>query len=342
MQREEQVKPIDFFVSQCNENEQLGRVLLGAHGIYTLLTTNGTLEGRLSGRFHYELTEARDYPAIGDWVVYEGDGQDGVMIQRVLKRQTLLSRKKAGTTTDEQVMVSNVDVVFIVTALTKEFNVRRIERYVQQVYESGARPVVICTKKDLCENLTGRIGEVEKVAPGVPVYATNSITGEGMADILKECVPGETITLIGSSGVGKSTLINRMLNKEVQETKDARSKDDRGRHTTTHRELFTLPNGTFVIDTPGMRELQLWGDAETIDQTFRDIDAYSSHCKFRDCSHKREPHCEVRRAIDDGELDEARLINYHKLKRELKRLELKEQYGTHRTNRMLHGPNKIK
>ncbi|MBA2174396.1 ribosome small subunit-dependent GTPase A [Halobacillus locisalis] len=341
MQRVEEVKPNNFFVNQCKENEQLGRVLLGAHGIYTLLTMNGTLEGRLSGRFHHELTEARDYPAVGDWVVYVGDGRACVIIQRVLNRRTLLSRKKAGTTTDEQVMVSNVDVVFIVTALTKEFNVRRIERYVHQVYESCARPVIICTKKDLCEDVTGRIGEVERVAPGVPVYATNNLTGEGMADIMKECVSGETITLIGSSGVGKSTLINHMLNAEVQDTKDARSKDDRGRHTTTHRELFTLSNGAFMIDTPGMRELQLWGDSDTIDQTFEDIEAYSHHCKFRDCSHSNEPQCEVLRAIDDGELDDARLINYHKLKRELKRLELKEKYGSHRTNRMLHGPNKI-
>ncbi|MCA0969499.1 ribosome small subunit-dependent GTPase A [Halobacillus litoralis] len=331
----------DFFKNQCEENDKVGRIALSSHGIYSILIDQGTVEGRLPGRFHHHTIEVKDFPAVGDWVVYQKEVQGKVLIDRVLRRKTLLSRKKAGTTTDEQVMVANADVVLIVTALTKEWNVRRIERYVHQVYESGAMPVIVCTKKDLCDTVSRCLYEIERVAPGVPVHAINTLTGEGVEGLAEEFRPGETITLIGSSGVGKSTLINRLLSAETQKTNAVRSRDDRGRHTTTHRELFELPSGTMIIDTPGMRELQLWGDESTIGETFQDIDQLSEGCKFRDCQHESEPGCNVLAAIHEGELDEQRLESYRKLKRELRRLELKDKYGTHRTNRMLHGPNKI-
>ncbi|MYL70709.1 ribosome small subunit-dependent GTPase A [Halobacillus litoralis] len=334
----------EFFKAQMIEGEQIGRITRLTHGLYTVVDDEQERHGEVSGRFHHTVQLDKDYPAVGDWVVFEPyDDGARAKIHRVLNRRTTLSRKKAGESHQEQIIAANVDTVFIVTALTQEFNVRRIERYVQQIYESGASPVVVLTKRDLCATVPDHITEVESVAPGVPVYAVDSLTGEGMDELGTEIRVGETISLVGSSGVGKSTLINHLLGMEKQVTQGVREEDQRGRHTTTHRELFELPNGTYIIDTPGMRELQLWGgDEEGVDQTFSDIDRLSTSCKFRDCKHEQEPGCAVKQAIETGELEAARLKSYNKLKRELKRLELKDRYGTHRTNRMLHGPNAIK
>ncbi|RWZ60816.1 ribosome small subunit-dependent GTPase A [Halobacillus fulvus] len=333
-----------FFAEQVTDGEKVGRVCSGTHGIYRLTTVSSEmLEARLPGSFYYEAKETRNFPAVGDWIVYEPLEQKGkAIIRRILNRKSILSRKKAGNTTEEQIMAANVDIVFVVTALTKEFNLRRLERYIQQVYESGARPVIVCTKSDLCDDVEAKCLLIESIAPGVSVYAINNLTGEGVSDLREEISEGETVSLIGSSGVGKSTLINRLLQTSIQETKQVREKDDRGRHTTTHRELFPLPDGGYVIDTPGMRELQLWGDADSVNETFSEIESLKEQCKFRDCQHDQEPGCAVQKAIKDGEIDEARLKNYNKLKRELVRLEWKEKYGQHKTNRMLHGPNKKK
>jgi ribosome biogenesis GTPase len=332
-----------FFQSQVTSGESAARVTRFSHGIYTLTDDTKTYTANLSGRFHYESVTARDYPAVGDWVIFQPyENGEKAVIHRLLERHTLLSRKQAGTSNEEQVIASNVDTVFIVTALTQEFNLRRLERYVQQVYESGAKPVIVCTKRDLCGEWEKVVSQVYYIAPGIPVHAIDNLSGEGADLLLTEVNPGETISLIGSSGVGKSTLINRMLNYEVQKTSEVRESDDRGRHTTTHRELFLLPNEAYIIDTPGMRELQLWGEEQGVEATFSDIEDRSIHCKFRDCKHGSEPGCAVRNAIETGGLEEERLKSYNKLKRELHRLDLKDRHGQHLANRMLHGSNKNK
>ncbi|MFC0522843.1 ribosome small subunit-dependent GTPase A [Pontibacillus salicampi] len=329
---------MEFFKSQITCGERLGRITSLNHTLYTIVSESSTYKGRLSGKLYYNLHASSVLPAIGDWVVFEASNKETALIQRVLQRKTELSRKKAGTAKEEQIIAANVDVVFIVTALTNEFNSRRLERYVYQVYESGARPVIVCTKRDLCDALTDKILEASSVAPGVPVYDIDGLTGEGIELLEKELIPGETVSLIGSSGVGKSTLINQLLMEEKQVTQAVREEDDRGRHTTTHRELFSLPGGAYVIDTPGMREVQLWGDEKNVDAAFSDIGALSLACKFRDCQHNQEPGCAVKQAIQEGQLEITRLKSYKKLKRELERLDLKARHGTHKANRMLHGP----
>ncbi|UOR13039.1 ribosome small subunit-dependent GTPase A [Halobacillus amylolyticus] len=329
----------DYFKNQVGETALIGRITRAAQDIYTVRTETDSYTSTVSGKFRHDAEVSHIWPAIGDWVVYEPYDQDKARIHKVLNRRTVLSRKAAGTGNDEQIIAANVDAVFIVTSLVKEFNVQRIERYVMQVYESGARPAIVCTKQDLCDDVVSKLAQIERHAPGIPVYTVNSLDGSGIDKLEQELIAGETISLIGSSGVGKSTLINRLLGETVQQTEQIREEDGRGRHTTTHRELFSLPNGTVIIDTPGMRELQLWGESTNVDAAFSDIEQLSLQCKFRDCSHDKEPGCAVMKAIEADELTPDRLKNYNKMIREVERLNLKDKYGTHRTNRILHGPN---
>lgn len=264
-----------------------------------------------------------DFPAVGDWVVLDDfkvqpndlDSQVAV-IQAVLPRSSKFSRKSAGKTTEEQIIATNIDTVFLVNALNLDFNVRRIERYLTLAWESGATPVIVLSKADISEDLQEKVQEVEASAIGVPVHPVSCITGEGIDELKRYVKPGQTVALLGSSGAGKSTLVNQLMGLEVQKTKEVREADSRGRHTTTSRELFLLPEGGLLIDTPGMRELQLYGTGDGLYDTFEDIYEYVSHCRFSDCLHETEPGCEIQRAISEGQLAEERYESFKKLQRE--------------------------
>lgn len=309
------------FHSIAIEGLEPARVVAVHRGVYVGLAASGEVNARPTGRFLHKAT-AGEMPAVGDWIAIEHDGQNA-RIHAVLERSTKFARKVAGDETEEQVLVANVDIVFLVSALNSDFNPRRIERYLVTAFSSGARPVIVLTKADLCDDAALRALEVETVAPGTDVVVTSSITGEGFSELTDYAQPGVTLALLGSSGVGKSTIVNALAGRDLQHVKGIRN-DGKGRHTTTHRELFVLPSGALIIDTPGMRELQLW-DAETgLDPTFADIAALAAGCRFADCAHRTEPGCAVRQASADGTLDADRLAAYRKLERELAYLERKQ------------------
>jgi ribosome biogenesis GTPase len=248
----------------------------------------------------------------------------GATIQAVLPRTSRFSRKVAGSTTEEQVVAANVDTIFLVTGLDQDYSPRRIERYLAIASASGARPVILLSKADLLEGavVEARVREIEVAAPATPVVALSARRPETLGPLDAYMAPGSTVALLGSSGVGKTTIINVLLGEDRRPTAEVRPRDDRGRHTTTTRELFVLPGGALVIDTPGLRELQLWtGAGEGIRETFEDIEALAAGCRFADCTHRHEPRCAVRAAVDRGELAAARLESYHKLEGELARLE---------------------
>lgn len=277
-----------------------------------------------SGKFRKESEEGGDWPAVGDWVSVEmRPEKQSALIQRVLPRRSRFVRKVAGKQIAEQVIVANIDVALIVAALDGDFNVRRVERYLAQCWESGARPVVVLNKADVVADASELAAEVEGIAMGVPVLLVSAKTGEGLQALETHFKKGQTIVLLGSSGVGKSSLVNRLLMEERQSTFAVRESDSRGRHTTTSRDLFLLPNGAMIIDTPGLRELQLWNAGEGLTQTFADVDELAAQCRFTDCQHVNEPGCVVQEAIAAGNLDVNRLASWRKLQREQEFLQRK-------------------
>ena len=285
------------------------------------------LAAELPGRVRHRAASRIELPAVGDWVaVQPGPAEGKAVVRAVLPRQSAFVRKEAGAHTEGQVVAANVDVVFLVNGLDHDLNLRRLERYLTVVWESGAAPVVLLNKADLCPDVEERIGEVQTVALGVPVLAISATSGDGLEALDGHMAEGRTAAFLGSSGVGKSTIINRLLGAEVLKTSPVRSDDSRGRHTTTHRELIHVPGRGIVIDTPGMRELRLWADEDGLGRAFADVEALAAQCRFRDCAHRGEPGCAVQAALAEGTLDPGRWLSYGKLQRELRHLEQRQNH----------------
>ena len=291
----------------------LCRVILQRKGQYQLVTEDGTEQaGVVSGKFRYNAQTLSDYPAVGDYVMAEPNANGAALIHKVLHRKSVFVRKAAGTAQTEQVVAANLDKVFLCMALNLDFNLRRLERYLTVAWDSGAAPVVVLTKADLCQDLSSKLAQVEAIALGAEVLVTSALESDGYAALLTQLTPGATVAFVGSSGVGKSTLINRLMGREILATNGLRN-DDKGRHTTTHRALLALPNGALVIDTPGMRELGLCDAGDGMDTAFQDIVALAQQCRFHNCSHGAEPGCAIRAALADGSLSEERWHSYQKL-----------------------------
>jgi len=292
------------------------RVAIQHRGAYDLLCEEGELRASAANR----LVRDEELPAVGDWV---GVDPEPNLIEAVLPRRTTISRKEVWQATREQVLAANVDVAFLVQALPLDFNVRRLERYLAMAWESGAQPVVLLTKTDLVDDVQPFLDDVETVTLGsCPVLAVSALTGAGLEGMLTWFEGNRTAVLLGSSGVGKSTIVNALAGEELLATQEVREDDQRGRHTTSHRELILLPTGGVVLDTPGIRELQLW-DAD-LEQTFGDIEELARHCRFSDCAHDQEPGCAVREALADGTLPAERWESYRKLQRELEAVEARQ------------------
>lgn len=303
-----------------------GRVLAQEKDLYRIMTDQGECPAKVSGKFRYKAARISDFPAVGDFVMADHVCEDSpAVIHAVLPRKSVFIRKAAGTSQSEQIVAANIDTVFLCMALNNDFNLRRLERYLSIAWESGAAPVIVLTKTDLCDNLEEKRLAVESVAFGVDILETTAMENDGIRQILPYLQKGKTSAFIGSSGVGKSTLINCLLGEEILATGGLRN-DDKGHHTTTHRELLFLPGGGMVIDTPGMRELGMWDAEDGIDRAFADIEELSQQCRFRDCTHTSEPGCAVRRALEQGTLSEDRFLSYRKLKTENAYLEDSESY----------------
>ena len=324
------------------------RVVVEYQDRYRIITADGYGFAQLSGNLLREATADRlRRPAVGDWVlVRTDDGQaypaadssaaDALAVGTIVHlcdRRTRFVRQAAGRRTSAQVVAANVDTVFVVTSFNRDFNPRRIERFLTTVWDSGARPVIVVNKLDLTEDPGPQLAELEAVAPGVPAAMVSAKQRIGEAELRAHIADGETVALVGSSGVGKSTLINWLVGRDVQEVAEIRSSDAKGRHTTTHRELIPMPGGGLLIDTPGMRELQLWTVGAGVDDTFGDVAGLAENCRFRDCGHQREPGCAIREAVAAGELDEDRVESYFKLQRELVHAERRQDESAAITER---------
>ncbi len=291
------------------------RVISQEKDLYRICLDDEVKNATVSGRFRYEATVLSDFPTVGDYVVAEWPEDDAnAVIQSLFPRKSFLMRKAAGSGKQEQLVAANIDVIFLCMSLNRDYNLRRLERYLSVAFDSGATPVVVLTKKDLCDDVSGKINEVSSMAIGVEVIAVSNREDE-FRELLRFIRPGQTVAFLGSSGVGKSTLINKLIGREVLST-GALGHEGKGRHTTTRRELFALEGGAFVIDTPGMRELGMWDHDSGIDTAFSDIEELARHCRFSNCGHRTEPGCAVQAALADGSLTAARWESYNKLKKE--------------------------
>lgn len=316
----------DCFARHFTEGNDFtpARVIAEHRSGYQVQTGQFECAARISGRLRHQAASQAELPAVGDWVVAQAPAENAeAIIHRVLPRKSKFSRKVAGERTEEQVVAANVDTVWIVSSLDQDFSLRRIERYLTLAWESGANPVIVLTKSDLSDAADRRSLDVESIAIGTPVHTTSSVTRDGLSDLRAYFDNHATVALLGSSGVGKSTLINALAGASLQQTAEVRE-DGKGRHTTTHRQLLRMPSGGLIIDTPGMRELQLWESPTGLADTFGDIDELAKDCRFSDCRHAGEPGCAVVEAVREGNLEEDRLQSYQKLQRELAHLDRKQ------------------
>lgn len=291
------------------------RVILQEKGLYRLAYNGEEKWAEVSGRFRYDTNTVSDFPAVGDYVVasWPEDGSNAT-ITGLFPRKSVFIRKAAGTANEEQVVAANIDTIFICMSLNNDYNLRRLERYLVMSRECGATPVVVLTKADLCNDVEGKVLEVSQIAVGVDIITVSS-QNDDIDAVNEYLIPEKTVAFLGSSGVGKSTLINKIIGEDVIKTSGIRN-DDKGRHTTTHRELITLKNNAYVIDTPGMRELGIWNNDEGIDEVFADVEELAAQCHFSDCSHSGEPGCAILAALDSGKLSYDRWGSYQKLKTE--------------------------
>lgn len=301
------------------------RVVAGLARQLRVVSAAGEALAEASGSLRHQASGAAGLPGVGDWVALRlGDEPGRGVIHAVLPRRTAFVRRAPGARAEAQVLGANIDTVFLVMGLDGDFNPRRLERALLLAWQSGASPVVLLNKADVCDDLPAKRAQIERSAAGVPVLVLAAKHGEGLEALEPWLLPGRTVALLGSSGVGKSTLVNRLLGHEKQRTHDVRAHDQRGRHTTTHRELILLPGGALLLDTPGLRELQLWADDGGLEAVFEDVAELASACRFTDCGHDSEPGCAVRAAVDERRLDPLRLSSYLKLGAELRALERRE------------------
>jgi ribosome biogenesis GTPase len=299
-----------------SEGLEPARVSLEHTHIYRVLTAGGERLARVAGRLRHAAAGRADFPAVGDWVAIDNELGGDARIRAVLPRSSRFSRRAAGNPTEEQVVAANIDVVFLVSGLDGDFNPRRIERYLVTAWDSGATPVILLNKADLVADPAAIAAEVGALAAGVPVHAISAKSHAAIDTVRGYVTRGRTAALLGSSGVGKSSIANALLGEDRLRTHEVRDSDSRGRHTTTGRQLVLLPGGGILIDTPGMRELQLWDTGEVVAGAFADVEALAANCRFRDCRHRTEPGCAVRAAVSAGMLPETRLESFHKLQDE--------------------------
>jgi ribosome biogenesis GTPase len=313
---------------------QPGRVGIEFNQIFRIYVDGGEIDAITAGRLKHRARGRAELPAVGDWVaVRKRPDEDRGVILEVLPRRSAFTRRAAGEPTGEQVVAANVDVVFVVMGLDRDYNPRRLERYLLMARESGASPAIILTKPDLCPDLSARLNDVTTLAGEVVVHVVNPRAGEGLEHLRQHLAPGRTAALLGSSGVGKSTIINRLVGTDVRRTQEVRPADSRGRHTTSHRELIVLPGRGLIIDTPGMRELQLWDASESVKETFEEIEALAPGCHFTDCRHRDEPRCAVKAAVAEGTISADRLESYLKVQDELAELARQQEERAWKTKR---------
>jgi ribosome biogenesis GTPase len=302
-----------------------GRVVLESRHQYEVESEFGRLKAKVSGHYMYTAINRAEYPTIGDWVALKIE-DDSAVIEKLITRKSAFSRKRAGIEIEEQIIAANIDYLFLVFGMDggRNFSSGALERFLTRAWDSGATPVLVLNKSDLCDDTAQYKLEAEAVSAGTSIYITSAVTGDGLEELYKYLLPGKTIAFTGFSGVGKSALINSLCGIELMKTGELREHDHKGRHTTTRKELIKLDNGAIMIDSPGIKELQLWGDEESLSFSFEDITTIAVDCRFKDCSHGGEPGCAVQNALASGELEHRRFENYLDMKKELKYLESKK------------------